>query len=220
MTRRSSSKDPRERNSSTSNADDDLGLAAGSRVVARIRTSVRVPSIDWRRRSRPPRPGRGHRSPDGKADRSDSIPFWSSSTPAAWASSTRRTTRRLGRHVALKFLPPHLGKEPAAKERLLVEARAAAALDHPNICTILEIGETDDGQLFLAMPLYSGETIAALLKRGRLRFEEALPIALQIARGLGVCPRARHRASRHKAVERHVAERRHREDRRLRHRHD
>jgi serine/threonine protein kinase/tetratricopeptide (TPR) repeat protein len=91
---------------------------------------------------------------------------------------------RLGRHVALKFLPPHLGKEPAAKERLLVEARAAAALDHPNICTILEIGETGDGQLFLAMPLYTGETVAAHLKRGRLRFEDALPIALQIARGL------------------------------------
>ncbi|HEY2904794.1 MAG TPA: tetratricopeptide repeat protein [Vicinamibacterales bacterium] len=91
---------------------------------------------------------------------------------------------RLGRHVALKFLPPHLGKQPAAKERFLVEARAAAALDHPNICTILEIGETDDGQLFLAMPLYSGETVAAHLKRGRLRFEDALPIALQIARGL------------------------------------
>ncbi len=91
---------------------------------------------------------------------------------------------RLERHVALKFLPPHLGKEPAAKERLLVEARAAAALDHPNICTILEIGETDDGQLFLAMPLYSGETVAAHLKRGRLPFEDALPIALQIARGL------------------------------------
>jgi serine/threonine protein kinase/tetratricopeptide (TPR) repeat protein len=91
---------------------------------------------------------------------------------------------RLGRHVALKFLPPHLGKEPAAKERLLVEARAAAALDHPNICTILEIGETDDGQLFLAMPLYTGETVAMHLKRGRLRFDDALPIALQIARGL------------------------------------
>ena len=92
---------------------------------------------------------------------------------------------RLGRYVALKFLPPHLGKQPAAKERFLVEARAAAALDHPNICTILEIGETDDGQLFLAMPLYEGETVATRLKRGRLPFEDAVPVAVQIARGVG-----------------------------------
>jgi tetratricopeptide (TPR) repeat protein/class 3 adenylate cyclase len=97
---------------------------------------------------------------------------------------------RLGRHVALKFLPPHLGNQPAAKERFLVEARSAAALDHPNICTVLEIGETDDGQLFLAMPLYSGETVADHLKRGRLSFEDALPVALQIARGVG-CAHAR-----------------------------
>jgi tetratricopeptide (TPR) repeat protein/class 3 adenylate cyclase len=92
---------------------------------------------------------------------------------------------RLGRHVALKFLPPHLGNQPAAKQRFLDEARAAAALDHPNICTILEIGETDDGQLFLAMPLYDGETVGARLTRGRLPFEEAIPIAVQIARGAG-----------------------------------
>lgn len=93
--------------------------------------------------------------------------------------------RRLGRHVALKFLPPHLDKQSAARERFLVEARAAAALDHPNICTILEIGETDEGQMFLAMPLYDGETVGARLKRGRLPFADALPIAVQVARGVG-----------------------------------
>ena len=90
---------------------------------------------------------------------------------------------RLGRHVALKFLPPHLSKQPAAKQRFFAEARAAAALDHPNICTILEIGETEDGQLFLAMPLYDGETLGARLKRGRLPFEDAVRVAMQIARG-------------------------------------
>jgi len=92
---------------------------------------------------------------------------------------------RLARNVALKFLPPHLSRQPAPKERFLVEARAAAALEHPNICTILEIGETDDGQLFLAMPLYDGETVGARLARGRLRFVDVVPIALQIARGVG-----------------------------------
>jgi tetratricopeptide (TPR) repeat protein/class 3 adenylate cyclase/tRNA A-37 threonylcarbamoyl transferase component Bud32 len=91
---------------------------------------------------------------------------------------------RLARHVALKFLPPHLSSETTAKNRFLNEARAAAALDHPNICTIHEIGETDDGQLFIAMPLYDGETLQARLVRGRLPFANAVPIVVQIARGL------------------------------------
>jgi serine/threonine protein kinase len=91
---------------------------------------------------------------------------------------------RLERHVALKFLSPHLSTQPGAKHRFLVEARAAAALDHPNVCTIHEIGETEEGHLFLAMPLYEGETLDARLKRGRLMFEQAAPIAAQIMRGL------------------------------------
>jgi serine/threonine protein kinase/tetratricopeptide (TPR) repeat protein len=92
---------------------------------------------------------------------------------------------RLGRQVALKFLPPHLKADPDAKSRFLAEARAAAALDHPNVCAIHEIGETEDEQLFIAMPRYDGETLHARLDRGRLTFDEALPIALQVARGLG-----------------------------------
>ena len=91
---------------------------------------------------------------------------------------------RLERHVALKFLSPHLSTQPAAKQRFLIEARAAAALEHPNVCTIHEIGETDEGHLFLSMPLYDGETLESRLKRGRLSFEQAAPIAAQIARGL------------------------------------
>ena len=96
----------------------------------------------------------------------------------------RAQDERLGRPVALKFLPPHLSADPAAKARFVDEARAAAALDHPNVCTIYEIGETDDGQLFIVMPLYEGETLRARLDRGRLTFDEALPIALQVACGL------------------------------------
>jgi tetratricopeptide (TPR) repeat protein/class 3 adenylate cyclase len=91
---------------------------------------------------------------------------------------------RLGRLVALKCLAPTLGADSSAKRRFLVEARAAAALDHPNVCGIHEIGETADGQLFIAMPFYEGETLRARLERGPLSFDEALAIALQTARGL------------------------------------
>ena len=63
---------------------------------------------------------------------------------------------KLKRTVALKFLPPQLSSDPEAKERFVHEAQAASALDHPNICTIHEIGETDDGQSYIAMACYDG----------------------------------------------------------------
>jgi len=91
---------------------------------------------------------------------------------------------RLGRYVALKFLPAHLGEEPNAKRRFLLEARAAAALDHPNICTVHEIGATKDGQQFIAMTLYDGETLQARLTRGPLGLGDVVAITLQIANGL------------------------------------
>ncbi|HBL26809.1 MAG TPA: serine/threonine protein kinase, partial [Acidobacteria bacterium] len=61
--------------------------------------------------------------------------------------------------VALKFLPPELTRDPVAKARFSQEARAASALDHPNICTIYDVGETPDAALFLSMPCYQGETL-------------------------------------------------------------
>ena len=66
---------------------------------------------------------------------------------------------RLKRTVAIKLLPADLTKDATAKQRFLQEAQAASALDHPNICTIHEINETDDGQLYLVMAHYEGETI-------------------------------------------------------------
>jgi eukaryotic-like serine/threonine-protein kinase len=96
----------------------------------------------------------------------------------------RAEDTHLGRTVALKFLPPTLTPDPRAKARFLREARAAAALDHPNICTIYEAGETADGQLYLAMACYEGETLRRRLERGPLPVAEALHIALQVARGL------------------------------------
>ncbi len=91
---------------------------------------------------------------------------------------------RLKRHVALKFLPPDLTRDSEAKERFTHEAQAASALDHNNICTIHEIDETDDGQMFIAMACYEGETLREKIKRSPLRMEEALDMAIQVAQGL------------------------------------
>jgi eukaryotic-like serine/threonine-protein kinase len=91
---------------------------------------------------------------------------------------------RLSRTVALKFLPSDLTRDPEAKVRFLQEARAASVLDHPNICTIHEVGETEDGRLYISMPCYDGETLRRRIGRGPLPIEEATDIAQQIARGL------------------------------------
>ncbi len=91
---------------------------------------------------------------------------------------------RLGRTVALKFLSAHLLSDPEAKSRFLVEAQSAASLDHPNLCTIHEIGETDDGRLYIAMTYYEGETLQRRIGRGSVGVEEALDITAQISRGL------------------------------------
>jgi eukaryotic-like serine/threonine-protein kinase len=91
---------------------------------------------------------------------------------------------RLERMVALKFLAPELSRDPQAKDRFLREARAASSLDHPNVCTVHEIGETEDGQIFLAMPFYGGETLAQRIARGPLPLDAAVDIACQIAQGL------------------------------------
>jgi len=92
---------------------------------------------------------------------------------------------RLDRHVALKLLPGDLRTDPGRNARFLAEARAAAALDHPNVATIYEIGETRDGGLFIAMAYYGEETLRERIARGPLPLVEALGIARQIAEGLG-----------------------------------
>jgi serine/threonine-protein kinase len=91
---------------------------------------------------------------------------------------------KLKRTVALKFLPPDLTRDPQAKERFTHEAQAASALDHPNICNIHDIGETDDGQLFIVMACYQGASLKERLQRGSLGIDEALEIAGQVALGL------------------------------------
>jgi serine/threonine protein kinase/tetratricopeptide (TPR) repeat protein len=91
---------------------------------------------------------------------------------------------RLKRFVALKFLPPELTRDAAAKKRFEQEARTASALDHPNVCTIHEIDETADGQVFICMAFYDGESLRSRLARGPLSIDDTLTIAIQTAEGL------------------------------------
>ena len=91
---------------------------------------------------------------------------------------------RLKRTVAIKLLPPDLTKDATAKQRFLQEAQAASALDHPNICTIHEINETDDGQLYLVMAHYEGETLKERVETGPLALGDAIDIATQVGTGL------------------------------------
>ena len=98
--------------------------------------------------------------------------------------STRRRTRGSSDWSPLKLLPPELTRDETAKQRFLQEAQAASALDHPNICTIFEINETPDGQLYLVMAYYEGETLKEKIEHGPLAIGEALDIAIQVGQGL------------------------------------
>jgi dienelactone hydrolase/predicted Ser/Thr protein kinase len=91
---------------------------------------------------------------------------------------------KLKRTVALKFLPPHLMDSPELKERFLIEAQAAAALSHANICVIHEVGEAE-GRSYIAMEYVEGETLRDKIKKGLLKTEVALDVAVQVAAGLG-----------------------------------
>jgi serine/threonine protein kinase len=90
---------------------------------------------------------------------------------------------KLGRAVALKFLPSHLLESDEHKARFLHEARAAALLDHPNICTVYEIDE-DSGKTFLSMAYLEGRTLKQKIATRPLPLAEALDIAIHIGQGL------------------------------------
>jgi len=90
---------------------------------------------------------------------------------------------KLKRSVALKFLPPHLMDSPILKERFLIEAQAAAALSHPNICVIHEVGESEE-RPYIAMEYVEGETLRGRIERRPLEVEEAMGLAIQVASGL------------------------------------
>ena len=90
---------------------------------------------------------------------------------------------KLKRTVALKFVPSELTRDPQAKARFVQEAQAAAALDHPHICAVFEIGEAE-GATYIAMPYVKGQSLKEKIAAGPLSMEEALDIAGQVAEGL------------------------------------
>ncbi len=92
-------------------------------------------------------------------------------------------TGPLDRKVALKFLPPEMQQDPEARQRFLREAQSAAALDHPYVCHIHEVGEAE-GKDFIAMEYVQGVTLEEKLAQGSLPLEEALQIAAKIAESI------------------------------------
>ena len=90
---------------------------------------------------------------------------------------------RLQRFVALKFLPDEYAHDPALRERMLREARAASALNHPNICTVYDIGE-EDGKFFIAMEFLDGASLKELVRQGPLPVERLVAMATEVVDGL------------------------------------
>src|SRR5215831_12373316 len=95
----------------------------------------------------------------------------------------RAEDTRLGREVALKFLPGEISHDMGSVQRFYREARTASALNHPNICTIFDVGEAG-GQHFIAMELLDGETLRERIARGPLDLRDALRIAIEVADAL------------------------------------
>jgi serine/threonine-protein kinase len=90
----------------------------------------------------------------------------------------------LKRRVALKFLSPHLTLDQEAKVRFIQEAQAASQLDHPNICTVHEIGEDEDKRIYISMAYYPGESLREKIETGVLDRKDALQLAIQVGKGL------------------------------------
>ena len=95
----------------------------------------------------------------------------------------RARDTRLDRTVAVKILPTHLSNNPEAKQRFDREARSISSLNHPNICTLYDVGQ-QDGVDFLVMEFLEGETLADRLRKGPLPLEQVLKVGAEICEGL------------------------------------
>ncbi|MDI6767181.1 MAG: protein kinase [Bacteroidota bacterium] len=91
---------------------------------------------------------------------------------------------KLGRCVAMKFLPSHVGEDEEKKSRFIQEARAASVIDHPNIGTIYEINETSDGSMYIVMACYDVDSLKDKIAAGPLEINQAIDFSLQIAQGM------------------------------------
>ena len=114
---------------------------------------------------------------------------WARWGPAAWARSTRPRDVRLNRLVAIKVLPAALAADADLRQRLEREARAVAALQHPHICTLHDIGH-QNGIDFLVMEYLEGQTLAEHLRKGAFPVDRTIQYALQIADALDQAHRA------------------------------
>src|ERR1043166_1018729 len=91
---------------------------------------------------------------------------------------------KLGRHVALKLLPDYFANDATRMRRFKQEARAASVLNHPNVCVIHEVGQTEDGRPFITMEYVEGPTLRERMAAGEMKLREALDVAVQIADAL------------------------------------
>jgi serine/threonine protein kinase len=91
---------------------------------------------------------------------------------------------RLGRQAAIKFLPAEMAADPERRARFLIEARAASALNHPHVCIVYDVGETDDGLPFIAMEFLGGQSLDTAAKQKPLEISRVVEIAAQVADAL------------------------------------
>src|SRR5213080_4892538 len=104
---------------------------------------------------------------------------------------------RLDRKAAIKFLPAEFADDPGSRQRFLTEAKAASALNHPHVCVVYDVGETEDGLLFIAMEFVEGQMLDALVKQGPLEISRVAEIAIQVADALDA---AHHRGIVHRDI--------------------
>ena len=102
---------------------------------------------------------------------------------------------RLDRKAAIKFLPADLAGDPDAGRGSLTEAKAASALNHPHVCVVYDVGETEDGLPFIAMEFVEGQSLDALVNQGPLEISRVVEIAAQVADALDAAHSRADRAS-------------------------